>query len=173
MYYTFSQFSIYVRSPHVRDVSQYMSEFPVPLLIPKDYWRDSQWTLKLSPEKHQTCCHLSHDFAHYIQGVSKKMSFLGKRAITSLKLIQNANVWGCIGKFRIFPTRWALRFSKLKKKWLRKWSLKLPTPPPKMDRILRSQYTLIDPLSHSLGHYGPWTRHIGPRVQNYFYFTFY
>ena len=36
--------------------------------------------------------------------------------------------WGCIGKFRIFATRWALRFSKLKKKWLRKWSLKLPTP---------------------------------------------
>ena len=36
--------------------------------------------------------------------------------------------WGCIGKFRIFATTWALRFSKLKKKWLRKWSLKLPTP---------------------------------------------
>ena len=30
----------------------------------------------------------------------------------------------------------------------------LPTPPPKMGRILCSQYTLIDPLSHSLGHYG-------------------
>ena len=63
--------------------------------------------------------------------------------------------------------------SKLKKKWLRKWSLKLPTPPPKMGRILCSQYTLIDPLSHALGHYGPWTWHIRPRVQNYPYFTFY
>ena len=29
-----------------------------------------------------------------MQGVSKKMSFLGKIAITTLKLIQNANVGG-------------------------------------------------------------------------------
>ena len=36
---------------------------------------------------------------------------------------------GWFGKFRIFATRW--RFSKLKKKWLRKWSLKLQTPPSK------------------------------------------
>ena len=35
---------------------------------------------------------------------------------------------GCFGKFRIFVTSRALRFSKLKKKWFRKWSLKLPTP---------------------------------------------
>ena len=81
--------------------------------------------------------------------------------------------WGCIGKFRIFATKWALRFSKLMKKWLRKWSIKLPTPPPKMVRILCSQYTLIDPHSHSLGHESPWTWHTKPRVQNYFYFTFY
>ena len=46
-------------------------------------------------------------------------------------------------------------------------------PPPKMGRILCSQYTLIDPLSHSLGHYGPSTWHTRPRVQNYLYFTFY
>ena len=26
--------------------------------------------------------------------------------------------WGCFGKFRIFAIKWALRFSKLKKKWL-------------------------------------------------------
>ena len=32
----------------------------------------------------------------YIQGVSKKMSFLGKIAITTLKLIQNANVGGVL-----------------------------------------------------------------------------
>ena len=31
-----------------------------------------------------------------IQGVSKKMSFLGKRAIATLKLIQNANVGGVL-----------------------------------------------------------------------------
>ena len=81
--------------------------------------------------------------------------------------------WGCIGKFRIFATRWALRFSILKKKWLRKWSIKLPTPPKKINRIHCSQYTLINPLSHSWGCYGPWTWHIRPRVQNYLYFTFY
>ena len=42
-----------------------------------------------------------------------------------------------------------------------------------MVRILCSQYTLIDPHSHSLGHESPWTWHTKPRVQNYFYFTFY
>ena len=50
---------------------------------------------------------------------------------------------GCFGKFRIFATKWALRFSKLKKKWLRKWSIKLPTPPPKMVRIFCSQYAVL------------------------------
>ena len=29
---------------------------------------------------------------------------------------------------KYIATRWPLRFSKLKKKWLRKWCLKLPTP---------------------------------------------
>ena len=100
------------------------------------------------------------------------MGFSGKIAITSFRN-KKLTCWECFGKFRIFATKWALRFSKLKKKWLRKWSLKLPTLPPKMGRILCSQYALIDPLSHSLGHYGPWTRHIRPRVQNYLYFTFY
>ena len=33
---------------------------------------------------------------NYLQGVSKKMSFLGKIAITTLKLIQNANVGGVL-----------------------------------------------------------------------------
>ena len=101
------------------------------------------------------------------------MSFSGKTAITTIQTHPKCKSWGCFGKFRIFATSWAMRFSKLKKKWLRKWSLKLPTPPPKMGRILCSQYTLIDPLNHSWGHYGPWTWHIRPRVQNYLYFTFY
>ena len=77
------------------------------------------------------------------------------------------------GKFRKFATLGALRFSKSKKKWLRKWSLKLPTPPQKMGRILCPHYSFTDPLSNYLGHYGPWTCHIRPRVQNYLYFTFY
>ena len=51
-----------------------------------------------------------------IQGGPKKMSFLGKMAITNSKIIQNAKVGGVFGKFRIFATTWALRFSKLKKK---------------------------------------------------------
>jgi len=80
---------------------------------------------------------------------------------------------GVFWKFSKFATLWALRFSKSNKKWLRKWSLKLPTPPKKMGRILCSHYSFTDPLSNSLGHYGPWTCHIRPRVQNYLYFTFY
>ena len=44
------------------------------------------------------------------------MFFLGKTAITTFKIIQKCKSWGCDGKFRIFATRWALRFSKLKKK---------------------------------------------------------
>ena len=37
-----------------------------------------------------------NNFLGYIQGVPKKMSFLGKIAITTLKLIQNANVGGVL-----------------------------------------------------------------------------
>ena len=33
---------------------------------------------------------------YHIQGVSKKMSFSGKTAITTFKLIQNANVGGVL-----------------------------------------------------------------------------
>ena len=69
-------------------------------------------------------------------GCPKKMSFSGKTAITTFKLVQNAKVfWGYFGKFRIYATPWTLRFSKLKKKQLKKLSLQLPTPPPKMGRI--------------------------------------
>ena len=46
----------------------------------------------------------------------------------SLQIHPKYKSWGCFGKFRIFATRWALRFPKLRKKWLRKCSLKLPTP---------------------------------------------
>ena len=37
-----------------------------------------------------------------IQGGPKKMSFLGKMAITNFKIIQNAKVGGVFGKFKIF-----------------------------------------------------------------------
>ena len=59
---------------------------------------------------------------------------------------------------------------KIEEKMTEKIKPKVVNPPAK---ILCSQYTLIDPLSHSLGHYGSWTWHIRPRVQNYLYFTFY
>ena len=109
----------------------------------------------------------------FMYRVSKKNVLLWKNGHNYLQTHPKCKCWGCIGKFRIFATRWALRFSILKKKWLRKWSIKLPTPPPKMVRILCSQFTLIDPLSHSLGYKGPWTWHIRQRLQNYFCFTFF
>ena len=112
-------------------------------------------------------------FLDWYTGCPKKNVVSWENSHNYLQTHPKCKSWGCFGKFRIFATRWALRFSKLKKKWLSKWTLKLPTLPPKMGRILCSQYALIDPLSHSLGHYGPWTRHIRPRVQNYLYFTFY
>ena len=34
---------------------------------------------------------------------------------------------------------------------------KVANPPQKIGRIHCSQYTLIDPLSHALGHYGLWS----------------
>ena len=36
------------------------------------------------------------DLCYYIQSVPKKMSFLGKMAITTLKFIQNAKIWGVL-----------------------------------------------------------------------------
>ena len=64
----------------------------------------------------------------YLQRVPKKMSFSGKTAITTFKLIQNAKV-GCFGKFRIFATKWALRFSKLEKKMTEKMKPQVVNPP--------------------------------------------
>ena len=51
--------------------------------------------------------------------------------------------WECFGKFRIFASMWALRFSKLKKKWLRKRDLNLATTPLKLDRIYSSQCAFL------------------------------
>ena len=62
---------------------------------------------------------------------------------------------------------------KIEEEMTEKMKPEVANPPPKMGWILCSQYTLIDPLSHSLGHYGPSTWHTRPRVQNYLYFTFY
>ena len=61
--------------------------------------------------------------------VSQKNVLLWKNSHNYLQTHPKCKSWGCFEKFRIFATRWALRFSKLRKKWLKKWSLKLPTPP--------------------------------------------
>ena len=62
---------------------------------------------------------------------------------------------------------------KIEEEMTEKMKPEVADPPPKIVRILCLQYTLIDPHSHSLGHESPWTWHTKPRVQNYFYFTFY
>ena len=53
-----------------------------------------------------------------IQSVSKKMSFCGKtkNGNNYLQTHPKCKSWGCFGKFMIFATTWALRFSKLKEK---------------------------------------------------------
>ena len=56
------------------------------------------------------------------------MSFCWKTAINYLQTHPKSNSWRCFGKFRIITKKWALIFTKLKKKWLRKLSLKLLTP---------------------------------------------
>ena len=101
------------------------------------------------------------------------MVFSGKMAITSFKLIQNAKSGGVLENsgYLLCYGHWDFQ------NWRRNdweneaWSCQPPSP--KIGRILCSQSTLIDPLSHTLGHYGPWTWHIRPRIQNYLYFTFY
>ena len=64
-----------------------------------------------------------------------------KNGITTLKLIQNAKVGGVLENSGYLIR--ALRFSKLKKKWLRKWGLKLLTPPWTIDRIHSSQCAFL------------------------------
>ena len=44
---------------------------------------------------------------------------------------------------------------KIEEEMSEKMKLEVANPPPKISKILCSQFTLIDPLSHSLGHYGP------------------
>ena len=44
---------------------------------------------------------------------------------------------------------------KIEEEMTEKMKHKVANPPPKMVRILCSQYTLIDPHSHSLGHESP------------------
>ena len=43
---------------------------------------------------------------------------------------------------------------KIEEEMTEKMKPEVANPPPKIGRILFSQFTLIDPLSHSLGHYG-------------------
>ena len=49
-------------------------------------------------------------------GCLKKNVVSWKNSHNYLQTHPKCKSWGCFGKFRIFATRWALRFSKLKKK---------------------------------------------------------
>ena len=91
------------------------------------------------------CAHINDYFLYFPKHTRclKKNGILWKNVHNFLQTHPKWKIWGCFGKFRIFSTRWALRFSKLKKNWLRKWSLKFPTPPPKIGRIHCSHYALI------------------------------
>ena len=44
---------------------------------------------------------------------------------------------------------------KIEEEMPEKMKPEVANPSPKIGRILCSQFTLIDPLNHSLGHYGP------------------
>ena len=90
----------------------------------------------------------------YIQGVSKKMSFSGKTAVTTFKLIQNANVGG-VWKVQEICYIMGTEIFKIEEEMTEKMKPKVANPPQKMGRILCSHYSFTDPLSNSLGHYGP------------------
>ena len=76
-------------------------------------------------------------------GCLKKNVLSWKNGHNYLQNHPKCKSWGCFGKFRIFATRWALRFSTLNNKWLRKWNPKLPTHPKKLGRIHCSQYSFL------------------------------
>ena len=85
------------------------------------------WHVRL--HHHYQKVHISETLIEYsMYMVSQKNVLLWKNSHNYLQIHQKCKSWGCFGKFRIFALTWALRFSKLNKKWLRKWSLKLPTP---------------------------------------------
>merc|ERR1712155_265316 len=47
-------------------------------------------------------------------GCLKKNGILWKNGHNYLQTHPKCKIWGCFGKFRIFATLWALRFSKMK-----------------------------------------------------------
>ena len=101
------------------------------------------------------------------------MSFCGKTVITTFKLIKNAKVGGVLENSGYLLQHGHQDFQNWRRNGWENEALSCQPPLQKCGKIFCSQYTLIDPLSHALGHYGPWTWHIRPRVQNYLYFTFY
>ena len=72
--------------------------------------------------------------------ILKTMSFCGKTAITTFKLIQNAKVGG------VSENSGYLLIFKIEKEMTEKIKPKFANPPPKMVRFLCSQYTSTDPL---------------------------
>ena len=68
-----------------------------------------------------------------VQGVSKKMSFLGKIAITTLKLIQNAKV-GVFWKIQDICYQMGTEILKIEEKMTEKMKHKVANPPSKNDQ---------------------------------------
>ena len=84
----------------------------------------------------------------------KKMSFCGKTAITTFKLIQMQK-FAVLWKIQDICYNMGTDIFKIEEEMTEKMKPKVANPPQKMGRILCSHYSFTDPLSNSLGHYGP------------------
>ena len=62
---------------------------------------------------------------------------------------------GVYWKIQVICYHMGTEIFKIEEEMTEKMKHKVAHPPPKIVRILCSQYTLIDPHSHSLGHEGP------------------
>ena len=82
----------------------------------------------------QECLFLYGDEIKISTGCPKKNVVSWKNSHNYPQTHPKYKSWGCFGKFRIFATRWALRFSKLKKK-TEKMKPHVANPPSKMSRI--------------------------------------
>ena len=84
--------------------------------------------------------------------MSQKNVICEKIAITTFKFIQNAKVGGVLENICY---NMGTKIFKIEDDMTEKMKPKVANPPLKMGRILHSHYTFTDPLSNSLGHYGP------------------
>ena len=135
--------------------------FPSHLSLTRWIWSGGEWSPLL--HDHNTLLILGNTACPKKNVVSWKNSHNYPQTHPKCKC------WGCIGKFRIFATRWALIFSKLKKKWLRERRLKMATPLIKLGGIHYSQNVIIAHLCISLMHLGLSLGHTDTKL-SFFYF---